>query len=71
MTNLTSQLSEQNNAIPPENTDMLIANVIETVKSYSKNANTDMIEVAYRLAKKAHENQFRKSGDAYIVHPVA
>ena len=71
MTNLTSQLPEQPNTIPVEDTDALIEKIIESVKTYAKNANTDMIYVAYRLAKKAHENQFRKSGDAYIVHPVA
>ncbi|MCD8390401.1 MAG: bifunctional (p)ppGpp synthetase/guanosine-3',5'-bis(diphosphate) 3'-pyrophosphohydrolase [Firmicutes bacterium] len=36
----------------------------------SPHANTDMIYVAYRLAKEAHKNQFRKSGAPYIEHPV-
>ncbi|MDD6214014.1 MAG: bifunctional (p)ppGpp synthetase/guanosine-3',5'-bis(diphosphate) 3'-pyrophosphohydrolase [Firmicutes bacterium] len=40
------------------------------VKGYSPNANTDMIYVAYHLAKAAHKNQYRKSGEAYIEHPV-
>lgn len=71
MNNLVSQGAEQQNILASENTDALIDEIIKMVLQYSKNANTDMIYVAYLLAKKAHENQFRKSGDAYIVHPVA
>lgn len=50
--------------------DAIIDKVIEMVKSYSPKANTDMIYIAYRLAKAAHKNQYRKSGEAYIEHPV-
>ncbi len=53
-----------------EDTDAIIAKVIAMVKRYASNANTDMIEVAYRLAKAAHKNQFRRSGEPYIDHPV-
>lgn len=62
---------KQTNTDKNSNTDAIFEEIIEMVNQYSKNANTDMIYIAYRLAKKAHENQFRKSGDAYIVHPVA
>ncbi len=30
-----------------------------------------MIEKAYKLARSAHENQLRKSGEPYIIHPLA
>ena len=52
------------------NTDAIIEKIIQSVKSYSPNANTDMIYVAYMVAKNAHKNQFRKSGAHYIEHPV-
>lgn len=51
-------------------TDTLIDEIINMVKGYSPKANTDMIYVAYRFAKAAHKNQFRKSGEPYIDHPV-
>ena len=33
--------------------------------------NYDRITRAYYFAKRAHEGQKRKSGDDYIVHPIA
>ena len=51
-------------------TDTLIDEIINMVKGYSPKANTDMIYVAYRFAKAAHKNQYRKSGEPYIDHPV-
>ncbi len=51
-------------------TDSLVDRIIAAVKGYSPNANTDMIYIAYRLAKQAHKEQRRKSGAPYIEHPV-
>ena len=51
-------------------TDSLVERIIAAVKGYSPNANTDMIYIAYRLAKQAHKEQRRKSGAPYIEHPV-
>ena len=53
-----------------DETDVIVDKIIEMVKGYSPKANTDMIYVAYRMAKAAHRNQFRKSGEPYIIHPV-
>ena len=53
-----------------DETDIIVDKVIEKVKSYSPKANTDMIYVAYRVAKAAHKGQMRKSGEPYIIHPV-
>ena len=53
-----------------DETDTIVDKVIESVKSYSPKANTDMIYVAYRVAKAAHKGQLRKSGEPYIIHPV-
>lgn len=51
-------------------TDQLVSEIIESVKDYAPSSNTDMIYIAYRLAKSAHKNQRRKSGVPYIEHPV-
>jgi len=53
-----------------DETDIIVEKVIEKVKSHSPKANTDMIYVAYRVAKAAHKGQLRKSGEPYVVHPV-
>ncbi|GGM30824.1 GTP pyrophosphokinase [Paraliobacillus quinghaiensis] len=44
--------------------------VIEQASQYLSKEDTDFIRRAYEFAKKAHENQFRKSGEPYIIHPV-
>ncbi len=43
---------------------------IRDMKRFTKKDRTS-IESAYRLAKKAHSGQKRKTGEAYISHPVA
>ena len=53
-----------------DETDTLVNQIINMVKEYSPTANTDMIYIAYRLAKSAHIHQFRRSGAPYIEHPV-
>ncbi|MBQ7574078.1 MAG: bifunctional (p)ppGpp synthetase/guanosine-3',5'-bis(diphosphate) 3'-pyrophosphohydrolase [Clostridia bacterium] len=50
--------------------DKIIDDIIAKVQGYAPSSNTDMIYIAYRLAKHAHANQFRKSGAPYIEHPV-
>ncbi len=36
-----------------------------------KNYDLQLIEKAYKLAEASHEGQFRKTGEAYVEHPVA
>ncbi|MDD7268101.1 MAG: bifunctional (p)ppGpp synthetase/guanosine-3',5'-bis(diphosphate) 3'-pyrophosphohydrolase [Lachnospiraceae bacterium] len=51
--------------------DRAYENLIKTILEYHPSTDTSMIEKAYRLAKGAHEGQFRKSGEPYIIHPLA
>ena len=46
--------------------DMLIARV----RKYHPSTDISMIEKAYDIAYHAHEGQYRKSGEAYIIHPL-
>ncbi len=70
--------TDRNTILEPEkipqrdikDTDVLIKEIIDMIKVYSPNSNTDMVYVAYRFAKSLHEGQKRKSGDPYIIHPV-
>lgn len=50
--------------------DAIIDEIIRKTASYAPGANTDMIYIAYRLAKSAHRGQRRRSGAPYIDHPV-
>ena len=45
--------------------------LINKVKSYNKFLNHDTLNKAYKFAVTAHKNQLRKSGDPYVIHPVA
>lgn len=45
--------------------------LINKILSYSPDADCEKVVKAYYLSKKAHENQFRKSGEPYFIHPVA
>jgi guanosine-3',5'-bis(diphosphate) 3'-pyrophosphohydrolase len=42
----------------------------EKILSYFPNADIDLVQRAYLFSKKAHEGQFRRSGEPYISHPV-
>jgi len=49
----------------------MIAPVITAFRDHYPAAKVDGIERAFLAASQAHEGQMRKSGDAYITHPVA
>ncbi|AWW25344.1 bifunctional (p)ppGpp synthetase/guanosine-3',5'-bis(diphosphate) 3'-pyrophosphohydrolase [Acetobacterium sp. KB-1] len=48
-----------------------IDNVINLVKANNPDAETDMINKAYDLAREAHKDQKRLSGEDYVIHPVS
>lgn len=43
----------------------------DTIRQYYKEADLSMIDKAYDLAKEAHKNQKRLSGEDYIMHPLS
>ncbi len=51
--------------------DTLIAPVLSALKENHASSSLINVERAFAVATKAHEGQLRKSGDAYITHPVA
>ena len=54
-----------------ETNPVSIDTILETVKGYQPNADTDLIQRAYELANAAHSGQKRISGEDYIIHPLA
>ncbi len=49
---------------------MDIKDLIQEVESYNPSADFALIRSAYEYAAKAHEGQFRNSGEPYIIHPL-
>jgi GTP diphosphokinase / guanosine-3',5'-bis(diphosphate) 3'-diphosphatase len=45
--------------------------LLQTVRATHPRADLGIIERAYEVAERAHRGQLRKSGDAYITHPLA
>ncbi len=45
--------------------------LLQIVRSTHPRADVSVIERAYAVAERAHRGQLRKSGDAYITHPLA
>lgn len=44
--------------------------VIEKVSEYLNAEHVKLVEKAYQYAQEAHKDQYRKSGEPYIIHPI-
>ncbi|HET8625939.1 MAG TPA: bifunctional (p)ppGpp synthetase/guanosine-3',5'-bis(diphosphate) 3'-pyrophosphohydrolase [Thermomicrobiales bacterium] len=59
---------------PPSTADagqQQLAELLEVIRRQMPGMDTGLIERAYQFAARAHEGQFRKSGEPYIYHPIA
>ncbi|MEQ8839672.1 MAG: bifunctional (p)ppGpp synthetase/guanosine-3',5'-bis(diphosphate) 3'-pyrophosphohydrolase [Acidimicrobiales bacterium] len=56
---------------PNRSTSAEIAGLLAAFEQHHPKADTSLIERAFELAARAHEGQYRKSGEPYIRHPVA
>ena len=54
------------NLSPEELYEVLIGHV----RKYHPSDDISMIEKAYRTASEAHKDQYRRSGEHYIIHPL-
>ncbi len=50
--------------------ECLYEELIAGVRRYHPSADISLIEKAYKIADEAHKGQVRKSGEAYIIHPL-
>ncbi len=67
-------LEMQNDHIKPTkefvSPESLYEELIASVRRYHPSADISLIEKAYKIADEAHKGQVRKSGEAYIIHPL-
>ena len=49
----------------------MLEELLEKVKKYNPTADLEKIESAYYYAEKAHEGQYRNSGERFFIHPYA
>jgi len=52
------------------NTDLIYKKLIKKIKSYNPDINEELIHKAYQTSKKYHKDQYRKSGEPFVVHPL-
>lgn len=76
LTTLKTALSmDQKPAMTPEQEDKMIeeafADVLEGYLKSNHRKKVEIIERAYRFAKEAHKGIRRRSGEPYILHPIA
>ena len=45
--------------------------ILDKVSSYAPNADLDLIMRAYVYSARAHAGQMRRSGEPYLIHPIA
>lgn len=50
--------------------EYLYQELITSVRKYHPSTDISMIEKAYKIADEAHQDQRRKSGEPYIIHPL-
>ncbi len=61
------KISKSQEFVDPEE---LYQELIKRVHKYHPSDDISMIAKAYNIAKEAHKDQFRKSGEPYIIHPL-
>ena len=50
--------------------NVTISDILNKAKNYLSSDDIDLIQRAYDFANEAHHDQFRKSGEPYIIHPI-
>ena len=45
--------------------------LLRSLRRHDPRADTALVQRAFEVAKRAHEGQFRRSGEPYITHPIA
>jgi len=59
-----------NNRAKDIDTDVIYRKLIKKLKSYNQELDEELINKAYRTSKEYHKNQYRKSGEPFVMHPL-
>jgi len=51
-------------------TNLMFKKLTQKVKSYNPQVDLKLLQRAYDIAKQNHKDQYRKSGEPFIVHPL-
>ena len=65
--NIEAELEAPADFTSPE---ILYEDLVRSIKKYHPSDNLTMVEKAYQIARDAHKDQKRKSGEPYIIHPL-
>lgn len=77
MSNHVGLISNSNQSVSSNKDDTnnrplrTIQDLCQKIRTYFPQADLKVIESAYELSEKAHAGQFRRSGEAYISHPLS
>lgn len=62
---------QKGDPIMPDKKSVTMEQCMDNIRTYIKKPeNLELIEKAYQFALKAHEGQFRKSGEPYVIHVI-
>ncbi|NQT67123.1 MAG: bifunctional (p)ppGpp synthetase/guanosine-3',5'-bis(diphosphate) 3'-pyrophosphohydrolase [Actinobacteria bacterium] len=61
---------ELNSKIKNINTDLIYNKLVKKIKAYNPDVDEELLHKAYLISKKYHQNQYRKSGEPFVVHPL-
>jgi len=50
--------------------EKMYGQLIKEIKKYRPGTSLEKVEAAYKMAVKAHEGQYRESGEPFVVHPI-
>ncbi len=58
-------------AVNTSDPDELYEQLVATIRRYRKTTDLSLVRKAYEVAREAHGDQLRRSGEPYIIHPLA
>lgn len=65
-----SEKLNKNTRVKDVNTDLIFNRLVKKIKSYNTHVDENLVQKAYLISKKYHHDQYRKSGEPFIVHPL-